>query len=1256
MSAPITDEKRLRLTFFEKNVLDPSNREIVGIKTNDSNEEDISGIDIDYKTPFLSSSAYTRAIVEKFIDVEYLGFFTDGNEGQGKLKKIDLETGEPSINYFVSYGGRSANIDTQFDVIINKNKDLQLQLDVVDRVSDESGSPDFTPARPPLSVANIGELRFNPFLRYSIDNIETTFLGGYDEIGSDISQISKANAIPIDKFNGFIQHLKGEKDVFSPNVVFDFNTITSLESLGSSSVYENLIKRVGGFQTPQRDIQNTANSTRRITAGTGWQANPDQVRLNLPIRVPFTSGTLTATVNYNLSYEVWAKDKIFPISLFNRATQLVYPLERDFEVRNVKIEKRGQSAENLTNSFLTSPTRITETTPVGLANVVVYDFSSISSDPADPRFRYSYVAYIPVANFNINSAWDRTEYLNFLVDRMPVGSYNFSGLDFDEVGFFNSFANVSGGGFLIRNAVNLETSSGTHTASSIRAQLLNGLNSTNSGNRADIPFNASLEFVFENFFREKLEEVNVNDTNLLRQIPTATLFSGVNNQGNDLIPYNTDFGVSSPTIESSTNVFIQDGIIKRRHFGYYSKQAIPNFLDNEIPRINSRSRSALISRISAQVGERWYQPPSYGGGSLRLIGTFLGIEDERLRWRDLLGLSSTASQSTIRNFLRRSSENVRILLQSSIDITRESNTERFRRVRELSRIEARAERPTDLIESAEGDFPFIEINDLDITADADGNPDELVLIMSRKSENAPAPSSEFFDAMKIKTLDNKQLYAFNFEDADHRVLDKGIEANPFPNIKVSEYKWDVSMLQTSPIENLDALDVFKLEFAKSGRSRGGSNSVSGLAQKSTIEHIERKEFDEVVNGYRVLDFDFTEDSFTLELEGKVLATEISCVKILSKCGEFRITRDLIPSDAVRTEEIGKTKFVWSGAEYPEFSSLKANKDYMLSIITGASEKSLGFFIPRPLKEEVPAVSLEKDSDNLKLSFTPLGEVFPAGFLSGVSLREEDKSAFTDFFDISELLQSGTDFIAPDALNGKTLTEGDKFLLQLNLNQFNPFEIEFMKTTDIFFDTIVLLNTNLRDTHFLDNKDQELIHPSDIGKRIEVVEDGLRHSVLFLRNPITASTIKLRSFLTDKNEDQRRLGQVYLLKRIGSFSSFPKITPTINRGRSITTDLFNKAFVTTQGESIDYSMEFSPITKEEDLSLANNLFDRKQGVNEFIVWACGGESLSQKVKNAKGFRFVDLIKSLAVNEFESQYQGGRVSSSGVTFDLETREVR
>ena len=134
--------------------------------------------------------------------------------------------------------------------------------------------------------------------------------------------------------------------------------------------------------------------------------------------------------------------------------------------------------------------------------------------------------------------------------------------------------------------------------------------------------------------------------------------------------------------------------------------------------------------------------------------------------------------------------------------------------------------------------------------------------------------------------------------------------------------------------------------------------------------------------------------------------------------------------------------MWSNS--PEFTSLSVNKDYKLEIIKNASETQNSFFFPRPLQEGTPGVTLEKDGDDLKASFKLLSANLPADFISGFGLTGTNKALFTSFFDVGSLVKEEGEpvFTAQNAFQNKTLTAGDKFLFNLNLDEFNPFDSGF----------------------------------------------------------------------------------------------------------------------------------------------------------------------------------------------------------------------
>ena len=792
---------------------------------------------------------------------------------------------------------------------INKNKEATIINERVIDIDSEIEAlvamlptpPPTTPtnpvrlATPPLDIVNIEEMRFNPRLRATIDNVETIFLGGFEEIGNEMTQLRRYASVPVDKFNSFIRHLKGGLDVFSPTYTFNYlgtDGVFDLRPIGSSATYETLVKRVGGFQTPERTVGTTT-----FPAGTGWTQTPATFTTNVRVDLPFLATPLSLPISYNFSYEVVAKDTIFPLSLRNRASELVYPLQRDFELRNTRLEKKQETFNTSYNSFFNG---------IDLSESVYRSVLRVSVRNTGSN-NYAYVAYIRKSELPLVAGYNRDAYFNFILNSQSSGKFRSS---YTENGY--NLSDI----YLVGEGSGLTLSQGqtaSQLASSVKSRefiggeaIAGGGTSTNFALQFTNEFNQTLDGIFRPIFNERLTYSNLTDENLIRQLTGNVVFSGITSQGNGLIEPLSDFGISTdPTLVSqSTNAFLEDGVLKSRHYGYYVRSTNGLNLDSQLERVNPRDRDSLIEVITNQVGgQAWRRPPSRTGTGAVVVGrvsTFLGIADERLTWRQFAGLSSSVTQTQLRAFLTRSAVNVRILLESSIQITNQENIQRIRdsynvtqtqaeqiameiEEKEQEREEARQREPVNLIESQDGDFPFVSVNAVNLESDSSGNADKLSLVLSRTSQKAPTPSQNFFESMNVKTLDGTTLYSLSFGSADYTAWAKGDEDNPFKNTKVSEYKWDISM--TDPPENLDNIDVFNLEFTKSGTSKAGTIQRDYLVQKSTIETIRDKKIDSFINGFRILDFDFSTTSFTLVFEGRVLETDFSSVRVLDKEGK-----------------------------------------------------------------------------------------------------------------------------------------------------------------------------------------------------------------------------------------------------------------------------------------------------------------------------------------------------------------------------------
>ena len=187
-----------------------------------------------------------------------------------------------------------------------------------------------------------------------------------------------------------------------------------------------------------------------------------------------------------------------------------------------------------------------------------------------------------------------------------------------------------------------------------------------------------------------------------------------------------------------------------------------------------------------------------------------------------------------------------------------------------------------------------------------------------------------------------------------------------------------------------------------------------------------------------------------------------------------------------------------------------------------------------------------------------------------------------------------------------MPQGIDFFLNLEFEDLPIFEISLVQATDLVFDTIVILNTNLNNLAITDFSGNQLIDISDIKELRSVTEDNERNIVLFLKNPIVASGIKIQSRSVSDGSAIRKLGQVFLMKSIGQFNHFPKIEVMTDNKRSLYKTQLNETHIKTLPESINYNMQFPALDNEEQLYLAQNLFSRVSDYNEFVVWVNGGQ--------------------------------------------------
>ena len=136
--------------------------------------------------------------------------------------------------------------------------------------------------------------------------------------------------------------------------------------------------------------------------------------------------------------------------------------------------------------------------------------------------------------------------------------------------------------------------------------------------------------------------------------------------------------------------------------------------------------------------------------------------------------------------------------------------------------------------------------------------------------------------------------------------------------------------------------------------------------------------------------------------------------------------------------------------------------------------------------------------------------------------------------------------------------------------------------------------------------------------------------------------------------EKFLACLVICEEIGtlSYDALGKPMPKINANNRIANNIRNKALVQRGVDSFSTSIDFQYISRQADLDIANELFDRNE---DFLVWLCGGRSGSTYFKlKTKPYRLEDLYRVRNISNMgNSFYRNLRIS--GVTTSLSLVEV-
>ena len=653
---------------------------------------------------------------------------------------------------------------------------------------------------------------------------------------------------------------------------------------------------------------------------------------------------------------------------------------------------------------------------------------------------------------------------------------------------------------------------------------------------------------------------------------------------------------------------------------------------NELSVLGIENASGVVTEYPLSLGRssRFNNIQVYYYRNEELVNLFRPVFSNTIT--RVLSIFNGVSLPTIRNFIDN-----RLL---SIGVIRNLFTSQTKQLKffiasgQVLSTETETNQNQDLLESKSQAFPHIRLNNILYNTEQN----RLYLILSR-GENSPVPDKNYFSSVKINNR------SFNFGSSRYNAYNNP-STSPY-GIKGAEYSWSYGT-------NLLTAGTIPIEFKKSGTSVTNSIDESRLVRKSTINTKDKKVFTDIISSLWLQDVGFTSTSFYIEFKGSISNTNFQTIALKNSENTDYITRQLLLSEATRTESQGNTKFTWN--DKPEFAILNYNKEYTIEIIKGANIQRKQLFIPIQNKDNFDFVNNYKQTAgqiSFELQRNHFKEDITNSFIAFGLLKESDNRVISGAWFNNNQFTYDNEF----SISNNTIPElpsvNEKVLLSFQIEDRPATEISLIKLTDIFADTFVILDTNINDLGFYDIDNNPLAHPSEFEEIKEVKEGDLRHCFIKLKQPITTKQLNLIVRKTSDDTNTIKINRLLVLKKIGQFSQFPKVQVNTSTNKRGVVSAINTSHITSKPLSLNYNFQFPPLDKLNDLKLAQDLFTRTNEYNEFIVWLSGGD-IAPKITDLVGYRFIDLVKSLAINDFQVKYVDDRFSS-GIDFSLDTRQV-
>ena len=1282
----------MKLSFFEKNLFDKQSREKPILRTNDT-ATGLEKIRDDFTDQYVSSEL-NRSVRQIKIPVEYLPFYTDGEKFYGDFKKTEITSGEPEIISNVSAPAKSQDI----------NITLEAQARLANLLEGEQ-------AVPKTEVRREG-LQFEPKLNFSMGNISFSFLNGFADVFRRIRTFGAGGPTNTSAyyriFNQINNTLPGNPLISENQAHEDFKSDTPASELPPELFSKTITVPVEDNTIYRRVIHSRYGISARPDTenypprGINPASNNYEYTNTIKETIYFKIVNLRKQIHY--SYREYSLNK----------KHIIIPVVQNVQYYGGQVLRVTKSGDLWSYGQLSSELQALlprfylsggqdfqwfRASLYGIISTLYVNAGSFSSgllpeDQAPAKERYK--PYFVGLNSSLTNG-----YLNGA--RVRIAGYNWTlGLDHDRLKFNGGPSNED----LTDNDGNVDTAK----VRSINLALVNWLNFTaynqsvaryfynqnRAIGRSDYPSPQSLKKLTARSFNEFQVPAQLLKSDL--GVPESVTTLKANGQG--IAPLNFNYRQMLGDLiydeygQSGYGSITRNGFfrlhqnplnmeqIKMEYEGYDNQVSATENLKNlilpirlnppgdnayDIVDINFHSGTNFgdVTIVKADgteierddITEILYEvfgespntinvrdntgnpPPVFDGRPGRTFKGFPLVNILKYRFRRESGATRTGltRQPTMQNWIDaervKNLENVKkdflsLPLHFFLAVLNPQNEDRQRQINLLEQIEG-------------GAWPWVQINNSFYNEEEQ----RIYLIMSR-TEHAPVPNKSFFKSVRIAGRN------FSFGNSRYNAFpDPDSKNNPYKR-RVAEYSWRTNL------NFLRNKNIVPLIFKKSGTSYTSAFEYSRQIRKSTVKTITKKQKPVFLGGFKVKDFDFDISKFEISFEGVLSASDFQSIAVKSADGLTYITRELRSSDANVASLNGITNFKWENL--PDFYNLRRNKLYVFEMIKGANNSENRFFVPRPGQTGFHFIKdLALFENNLDFELVNFGaESQNQPFLNVALLNKSGTSFITQKPESSALKSArpgGWEYSFAGAGQGlRALVAGDKFDLLFTVEDYPELDINIVKMTDIFFDSLVILNTNLDDIQLYDSLGNELIHPAEVETFKSENENGLRHIVLFLSQPVTAGMITLKTRRINGSDKARKIGQIIAMKKIGQFSQFPRVRPTLSHGRVITKDQQNRAHVKGLAPALNYSLVFPPLQNPADWRLAQDLFSRVADYNEFVVWVSGGDIIPDR-PGIRGFQFTDIVKCLCGNDDNIVFADDRVNS-GVNFEMRLLEVQ